>query len=126
MTIALWSVLIAGLMPYAVVGIAKAGGGYDNRDPRAWATGLTGLRQRAHAAQLNSFEAFPLFAVAVLLAEMKGVPARMLTPLALGWLAMRGLYLWAYLTDRATLRSLIWVIALVLAVAIFTSPGWAV
>lgn len=126
MSNALWCVLIAGLMPYAAVGLAKAGGGYDNHHPRDWAARLTGLRQRAHAAQLNGFEAFPLFAAAVLLAEMKGVPSHVLTPLALGWVAARILYILAYVNDRATLRSIVWMVAMALAVSIFTSPGWAV
>ena len=36
MTIALWCVLVAGLLPYVATVITKAGTDFDNRDPRAW------------------------------------------------------------------------------------------
>ena len=36
MTIALWCVLVAGLLPYVATVITKAGVDFDNRDPRAW------------------------------------------------------------------------------------------
>ena len=37
MATAYWCILIAALLPYAWVTIAKASGQrYDNRDPRAW------------------------------------------------------------------------------------------
>ena len=43
MTIALWCVLVAGLLPYAATVIAKLGGArFDNRDPRAWLERQTG------------------------------------------------------------------------------------
>ena len=35
MSVALWCVLIAGLLPYVATVIAKAGAPFDNRDPRA-------------------------------------------------------------------------------------------
>ena len=69
MKTALICVLIAGLMPYLWTTVAKiAGPRYDNRNVRDWQSKLTGLAQRAHAAHLNSFEAFPFFAAAVLAA----------------------------------------------------------
>ena len=75
MTTAYWCVLIAGLLPYVATLTAKIGGEkFDNRDPREWLNRQSGHRQRANAAQLNSFEAFPLFAAAVVVAHMKLPP----------------------------------------------------
>ena len=73
--VAYWCVLAAALLPYLWVGIAKAGGArFDNRDPRAWlARQEEPKRQRATAAQLNAFEAFPAFAAGVLIAHAAGV-----------------------------------------------------
>ena len=69
MTIALWCVLVAGILPYVATSIAKAGAErYDNRDPRAWLDRQEGFRRRADNAQRNSFEAFPFFAAAVIVA----------------------------------------------------------
>ena len=73
MKTALICVLIAGLMPYLWTTVAKiAGPRYDNRNVREWQSRLTGMAQRAHAAHLNSFEAFPFFAAAVLAALVAG------------------------------------------------------
>src|ERR1700722_10379429 len=60
-TIALWCVLIAGLLPYVATAISKAGADYDNRDPRAWLAQQHGYRRRAGAAAVNGFEAVPRF-----------------------------------------------------------------
>jgi len=66
---AVLTVLIAGLLPIVCAGIAKWGvKDFDNRHPRQWLATLEGRRARANAAQENSFEAFPLFAVGVALA----------------------------------------------------------
>ena len=63
MQTALICVLIAGLMPYLWTAVAKVlGPRYDNRNVRVWQSRLEGAAQRAHAAHLNSFEAFPFFA----------------------------------------------------------------
>src|SRR3546814_11682221 len=64
LSIAYWCVLIAALLPYVWVGIAKSRGQrYNNRDPRGWlARQDNPLVQRANAAQLNAFEAFAPFA----------------------------------------------------------------
>ena len=71
MTTAYWCVLIAALLPYAATLTAKIGGEkFDNRDPREWLSHQSGHRRRANAAQLNSFEAFPLFAAVLLVASV--------------------------------------------------------
>jgi uncharacterized MAPEG superfamily protein len=120
MTVAFWCVLAAGLMPYVLTGIAKATGRrYDNRDPRGWQAGLSGLPQRAHAAHLNSFEAFPLFAAAVLVAHLAGAAADRIDQLALAFIVLRIGYAICYLAGWAVVRSLVWVAALGCCVALF-------
>ena len=88
MTTALWCVLIAGLLPYGATLTAKIGGAkFDNANPRDWLGGQSGFRRRANAAQLNSFEAFPLFAAAVIVAQMLGARQGRVDMLALVFVA---------------------------------------
>ena len=117
---ALLCVLIAGLMPYAWTAVAKAAGPrYDNRDVRSWQARLTGLPHRATAAHLNSFEAFPLFAAAVLAALLTGADAQRTMLLAIAFVVLRIIYGVVYLLDIAALRSLVWFAAMGCSVAIF-------
>jgi uncharacterized MAPEG superfamily protein len=120
MHVALTCVLVAGLMPYAWTAVAKAlGGGYDNRDVRGWQSRLTGRAWRAHAAHLNSLEAFPFFGIGVLAALWRGAPGPTLDALALAFTAVRLGYGMAYLTDVAWLRSAFWLGGTACTVAIF-------
>ena len=117
---ALLCILIAGLMPFLWTAVAKAAGPrYDNRDVRGWQAKLTGLPHRATAAHLNSFEAFPLFAAAVLAAYLTGADAQRTMLLAIAFVVLRLLYGVVYLLDIAALRSLVWFAALGCNVAIF-------
>ena len=125
MTLAIWCVLAAGLMPIFVTGLAKAGTSYDNSRPRETSEALTGWRKRAYSAHLNCYEAFPLFAAAVLVAHQFGKVGSTIDTLALAWIAARLVYVFCYVTDRPSIRSLVWTVALVLAIAIFTAPAWA-
>lgn len=122
MTTALYCVLAAGLMPFLWTGIAKARGPrYNNFDVRLWQGKLEGAAQRAHAAHLNSFEAFPLFAAAVIVAQMTGADQARVDMLALAFIGLRILYGILYLANKAPLRSLVWLAALVCTVMIFVS-----
>jgi uncharacterized MAPEG superfamily protein len=131
MTLALWCVLIAALLPILTTGVAKgigSGGkpqGFDNANPRDWQAGLQGMARRAHAAHLNAFEAFPLFAAAVLVAEIKGAAGSAVDLLAVVFVLARMAYAGAYMADRATLRSICWAVAFFAAIAIFLAPLWA-
>ncbi|HUO78817.1 MAG TPA: MAPEG family protein [Steroidobacteraceae bacterium] len=119
MTTALWCVLVAGLLPYAATLTAKGGARFDNRNPRAWLAQQTGWRARAHAAQLNGFEAFPLFAAAVLAAQQLHAPQARVDLLALVFVVARVAYLLAYVADLHLLRSVVWFVGIGSAVAIF-------
>ncbi len=101
-------VLIAALLPYATVGGAKSMKGYDNSKPRDSLSTLDGWRARANWAHQNGFEAFPMFAAAVILAEMSHAPQAMIDILATVFVVVRLLYVGAYLANTATVRSLIW------------------
>jgi uncharacterized MAPEG superfamily protein len=120
MTIALWCLLVASLLPILCTGIAKWGfENFDNRRPREWLAGQQGWRARANAAQQNSWEAFAIFTAAVLTAHLAGAPQARVDLLALVFIAARIVYVLAYVTDRATLRSLVWLVGLGSCVALF-------
>ena len=109
MTTAYLCVLFAGLMPYIFTGIAKSSKqGYDNRAPREFLTSLQGWGQRANWAQMNSFEAFPLFAIAVVIAQLRGMDPSLLNNLAMGFIAARIAYGTFYIFDKPPFRSLAW------------------
>jgi uncharacterized MAPEG superfamily protein len=111
--------MIAGLLPYVATGIAKAGGGYNNRDPRAWLATQTGRRARANAAQKNSFEAFPFFAAAVFVAVLSHAPQEKIDHYAELFIIARVLYIGAYIFDLALLRSIVWFVGIGSVIAIF-------
>ena len=125
MSIAYWCMLAAAALPYLTVAVAKGRSTYNNRDPRAPGT-YQGLAYRAHSAHQNGLEAFPFFAVAVLVASGGAAHAvvQPLNALALAWIALRLIYIAAYLLDRPSLRSLAWIAGWVLTITIFTMPAW--
>ncbi|MEY4766075.1 MAG: hypothetical protein RI907_2748 [Pseudomonadota bacterium] len=116
MTIANTCVLVAAFLPIVTVGMAKAStarmrrsqGGYDNNNPREWTAKLSGWQARAAAAQANGFEALPLFAFAVLVAQMAQVEQGRTDMLAMAFIGIRLVYTAMYLANLATLRSLVW------------------
>lgn len=127
MTLAETCILAACLLPIACAGIAKSRGfgkprregGFDNRNPRQWLAGLQGWQARAHAAQMNSFEALPIFIAGVLVAQHAQASQALVDGLAIGFIAARLGYIAAYLADRANLRSLLWLAGLICCVALF-------
>jgi uncharacterized MAPEG superfamily protein len=133
MTLAVWCILIACLLPIVCAGVAKAGkfgvprreGGYDNRDPRAWLAQQNGYRARANAAQANSFEALPLFIAAVLYAQQMKVAQGLIDGLAMAFIVARLGYIAMYLMDRQAARSAVWLMGLALCIALLSSPAWA-
>ncbi|SDK49506.1 MAPEG family protein [Microbulbifer yueqingensis] len=110
MSVALWCLLVAVLMPYLFTVIAKASGQgrYDNRAPRRYLEAQEGLAQRADWAQRNSFEALPVFAAAVLAAMVAGVAEQWLAGLSLAFIGLRVIYGACYLCDWHAARSTFW------------------
>ena len=122
MPIGYWCVLIAALLPYVFTGLAKAGGRrYNNYSPREFLEKQEGYRKRAHWVQLNSFEAFPAFAAAVIIAHLSGGNQEWIDMLAMAFIAIRVLYGVLYLSNHATLRSLVWTAGIGCTVALFVS-----
>ncbi|CAD5106416.1 MAPEG family protein [Zestomonas carbonaria] len=124
MTVAFWCVLIAIILPYACVAIAKfSGGDYGpsaNHAPREFLAGLSGWRQRAHHAQLNSFEIAPAFAAAVIIAHLAGGASQaLIDSLAVAFIISRLFYIGCYIADWAPVRSVVWFMGVGLIVAMF-------
>jgi uncharacterized MAPEG superfamily protein len=131
-TLAIWCVLVAALLPIVCSAIAKrkgAGkprreGGFDNNDPRAWLAKQQGLPARANAAQANSFEALPFFVGAVALAMVTQAPQARVDALAAAFIVCRVVYIAIYLADKASLRSAVWSLGLVINIALLFSAAW--
>jgi uncharacterized MAPEG superfamily protein len=129
MTLILLCILAAALMPIVCAGIAKSGkfgmarseGGYDNHQPREWLAQQTGYRARANAAQANCFEALPFFVGAVAIALPAGASLERMQWLALAWVALRAVYVACYLADRQLVRSLVWIAAFGVNIALLFS-----
>lgn len=125
MTIAYWCVLVAALLPYVAIAMAKARPDFNNRAPREWTARLEGWRKRAVHAHQNHFEAFAPFAAGVIIAHLARAPQGAIDTIALVFIAARIAYTAAYVGDRPALRSLLWVIALGCVIALFASAGAA-
>jgi uncharacterized MAPEG superfamily protein len=103
MTFAYWMLIVAAMMPYVTIALAKSGGGIENRAPRSSLESLSGWRQRADWAHRNHFEAFPAFAAAVFVAELTHAPQTRTDQLAGVFVFLRLIYTALYVADRATL-----------------------
>lgn len=122
MTTAYWCVLAAALMPYVAVSIAKSGGErFDNSNPRLWLEKQQGFRARANAAQANSFEAFPFFAAAVIVAHLTQAPQDRIDALAVMFVLARVAFIVFYVADWHWARSIAWTIGIVATITIFVS-----
>ena len=127
MTIGNYCILAACLLPFVGTLLAKGKGfgkprregGFDNHHPRQWLAKLEGWQARANAAQQNSFEALPIFIAGVLIAEALRGPQERIDFLAMLFVAARIVYIGAYVTDRAGLRSLVWGVGLAASIALF-------
>ena len=124
MSFAVWMILVAILLPILTTGIAKAGvPGMDNNKPREWQDMLTGWRRRADWAHRNHFEALPGFAAAVIVATIAPANHATTNLLAGLWVAFRIAYTLCYITDRATLRSVMWAGAMACVIGLFVASA---
>jgi uncharacterized MAPEG superfamily protein len=127
MTIAKWCVLMACFLPPLTALLPKIrslrlsfkDGKYDNNNPRAWESKLTGWQLRALAAHSNGFEALPLFTAAVIFAQMSHGDQGRIDMLAMTFVALRVVYTAVYLMNMGTLRTLVWTAAVATNVALF-------
>ena len=125
MTVAEWCIFGALLLylltiaPIKWIGFRR----FDNAKPRDPAFYADPLRARALGAHQNGIETFPFFAIAVLLAEFREGPQRLIDELAVLFLIVRIAYVLTYLGDRPTLRSILWSIGFAINLAIFFMPA---
>ena len=125
MTIAEWCVFATLLLYLVTIAAAKWTGGrtFDNARPRAPDFYADPIRARALGAHQNGIETFPFFAFAVLLAEYRDSPQRLIDELAALFLIVRLAYVLTYLGNRPTLRSILWSIGFAINLAIFFMPA---
>ncbi len=124
MTVAEWCVFGTLMLYLLTIAAAKwtAFGRFDNARPRAPDFYQDPIRARALGAHQNGIEAFPFFAVAVLLAEFRLGSMRTIDELAVLFLIVRIAYVFTYLGNRPRLRSILWNIGFTINVAIFFLP----
>ncbi|KPU59317.1 MAPEG family protein [Pseudomonas fluorescens] len=126
MSIPFWCVFISAVLIYLaripVTRAMKEQGGYDNHLPRQQQMLLTGLGARAVAAHQNSFEAFMLFAVGVLMAHTTQTAGWLIDCLAIIFVASRVIYLVCYWKDLAWQRSMVWLVGLICSLLLMISP----
>ena len=125
MTVAEWCIFGALMLYVLTIAPVKWIGyrRFDNAKPRDPAFYADPLRSRALGADQNGIEAFPFFAVAVLLAEFRAAPQNLINELAVLFLIVRVAYVLTYLGDRPTLRSILWNIGFAINLAIFFMPA---
>ena len=125
MTVAEWCIFGALMLYLLTIAPIKWIGfrGFDNAKPRDPAFYADPLRSRALGAHQNGIETFPFFAIAVLLAEFRDSPQRLIDELAVLFLIVRIAYVFTYLGDRPTLRSILWSIGFAINIAIFFLPA---
>ena len=130
MTIALLCILLAAIMPIVCAGLAKGrdmtvshkDGGYDNLNPRDWIAKQQGFKKWAQSAQENCWEALPFFAASVIVSHMLGVIGWLPNALAVAFITLRVIYIALYVTGKQRQRSLVWMAAFFVNVAIFLLP----
>ena len=122
MQFAFWAVLIAAVLPLLFAALSKSGG-MDNHAPRAAQAALHGWRQRAHWAQQNSWEAFPVFAAAVMVAFLNLVPAGRMDAAAAVFVLARLAYGVCYVMDWPAARSLVWTVGYAAVIYLFLAAA---
>ncbi len=125
MTIAEWCVFGTLLLYLLTIASVKwiSHRQFDNARPRDPAFYEDAIRARALGAHQNGIEAFPFLAAAVLLAEFRLAPQHLIDELAILFLIVRVAYVFTYLGNRPTLRSILWSIGFAINAAIFFLPA---
>ncbi|WP_426339357.1 MAPEG family protein [Pseudoduganella sp. S-14] len=123
MTVANWCIAAACLLPMVVAMTSKVASvtsndRYDNTDPRDWAGRQAGWMKRAIAAQHNGFEALPLFIAAVILAQQAHANQDRIDILAMSFVLIRVTYSIIYISNLATMRTVVWFAGIIVSLAI--------
>jgi uncharacterized MAPEG superfamily protein len=101
-------------LPRAVVTVemSRLEGGYNNNDPRGQQAQLAGRGRRALAAHHNAGEAFAPFAAGVLAALQRSTKVDAIAWICIAFVVVRSVFMAAYLSDKATLRSSMWALGM--------------
>jgi uncharacterized MAPEG superfamily protein len=94
-------------------------GAIDNKDPRGQSAKLEGVGARAVAAQQNAWEALAVFIAGVVAFSVQGGDPEAASTWALVWVVARIGHALCYLANLDVLRSLIYFVGLVAALALF-------
>lgn len=125
MTLQIICLIAAVILPYAMAGASipfrkRQFGTADIKQPRVQADKLVDAGARAWAAQANAWEALIVFGVANLAAMQTGVdPAGMWSIAAPVWVVVRIGHGVFYITDKASLRGLCFIVGLGMSLWIF-------
>jgi uncharacterized MAPEG superfamily protein len=130
MTIPLWCLLAAVVLPYiwSVIALSakKAQFGHvDNKLPRAQSAKLEGKGARALGAHQNAFEALAIFTPAVLVAHVRNADPTQAAALATAWVVFRVLHGVFYLADVDKARSAMFGLAQLCALGLFVIAALA-
>jgi uncharacterized MAPEG superfamily protein len=120
--VAIWSMMIASVLPLLFAILAKVLGGFgvaDNSHPRDVVAKYTGRAARANAAQQNSYESLPIFLASVIVAMLFFVPQVVINYLAVVYVMLRVIYGIAYIVNLPTLRSIIWTLSMACCFMLF-------
>jgi uncharacterized MAPEG superfamily protein len=125
MTVAEWCIFASLMLTLLSIASVKwfRFGRFDNSRPRDPAFYESPFAARALGAHQNGIEAFPFFAVAILLAEFRACPQNLINELAVLFVIVRIAYVFTYIGNRPTLRSILWSIGFAINLAIFFLPA---
>ena len=128
MTIAEWCLFGAVMLYLATVAPAKAIGrrAFDNASPRDPSFYEHPIRKRALGAHINGIETFPFFATAVLLAQFRQAPQDWIDGLSIAFVVTRVSFVFAYVGDKPTVRTVLWNAAFAFNLGIFFLSGFGV
>ena len=120
--ISFWCLFVAGFLPIVCAGISKTDKSYDNSNPRKWLGNQGGYRERANAAQLNSWESFIWFSVSIILTLIHGPSdTEIVNTFSVLFIFFRVFYIGFYVLDLSTLRTIAWLFGQACVVTIFFS-----
>ena len=124
MTTPLWCLATLAIIPYALAAMGgyyrvKQFGSVDNNYPRIQSTKLEGRGARVWAAQSNAWEALGFFTAVIVVAHFAGADAAKVATASLVFVSARILHPVLYISDMATLRSIIQVVGIATCVYIF-------
>ncbi len=117
MTTPFWCLLIVAALPYVLAGVGgilrvRQLGALDNHHPRVQALELRGVAARAYASQQNAWEALALFGAAVIVAHLAGADPGPSATASVAFVGTRMLHPVLYITDRASLRTGVFIVGL--------------